>query len=77
MPKDMFDKFKILRDETSSQINTVHSDFVNKIWNGQVANLDAEWEQYIEQIYAAGLDKWVEIWNSEEIKTYDYYNNVK
>lgn len=77
MPNDKYEAFKELRDETTNQISTVHSDFVKRIWDGQVANIDSEWEQYIEQIYKAGLEDWVEIWNSDDVKTYAYYNSLK
>jgi putative aldouronate transport system substrate-binding protein len=73
MPMEMYKEFKTLQEETSAQINAVHKDFITRFNQGQIANIDNEWEQYIEQIYAAGLDKWVEIWNRDEIKTFEYY----
>jgi hypothetical protein len=76
MPDELFDEFKTLRDETSSSINTVHSDFRKKAFAGQISNFDAEWTQYIEQIYAAGLQQWVDIWNRDEVKTYDYFASL-
>ncbi len=76
MTPELFEEFKTLRNDTQTQINTVRNDFTKKIWAGQVANIDSEWEQYIEQIYAAGLDRWVEIWNSDEVKTYQYFNSL-
>jgi putative aldouronate transport system substrate-binding protein len=76
MPDELFDEFKTLRDETSSSINTVHSDFRRKAFAGQISNFDAEWTQYIEQIYAAGLQQWVDIWNRDEVKTYDYFASL-
>lgn len=77
MPAGKYDEFKKLRDETNSQIAAVHSDFLSRVRGGQIANIDTEWEQYIEQIYAAGLDQWVEFWNNDEIKTFDYYSGIK
>jgi len=77
MPTEMYVEYKKLRDETSPQINTVHNDFTKKIWAGQVANMDTEWEHYIEQIYAAGLESWVEIWNRDDVKPYQYYNSIQ
>ncbi|HBN83239.1 MAG TPA: hypothetical protein DDZ89_05290 [Clostridiales bacterium] len=70
MTPELFKEFKALRDETNAQINTVHSDFAKKVFDGQIANMNTEWEQYIEQIYAAGLEKWVKIWNDPKIPTY-------
>ena len=61
---------------TLPQINTVHNDFVNKVFNGQIANIHTEWEQYIEQIYAAGLEEWVKIWNDPAIPTYENFGKL-
>lgn len=71
MPAKLYKEFKALREETGDQINAVHDDFVQKVWDGQIKNMDTEWKQYIEQIYAAGLDSWVKIWNNNQIRTYD------
>ncbi len=77
MPSSLFEKFKTLRTETNAEISAVHSDFSKRVWGGQIANMDTEWEQYIEQIYAAGLNLWVKIWNDDQIKTFDYYSTIK
>lgn len=76
MPADMYEEFKKLRDETLAQINSVMNEFLGRVWGGQIANINTEWEQYIEQIYNAGLDQWVKIWNRDEIKTYQYYKSI-
>lgn len=77
MPADKYEEFKTLREETISQINTVVNDFTSRVWGGQISNIDSEWEQYITQLYAAGLSDWTEIWNSDEIKTFKYYKSIK
>lgn len=77
MPSEIYEEFKLLREETIAQINSVINDFTGRIWGGQIANIDTEWEQYIEQLYNAGLDDWVKIWNNDEIKTFKYYKSVK
>lgn len=77
MPEDKHKEFTELKTATENEINTVHNDFASKVWAGQIANIDTEWEQYIDQIYAAGLKDWVAIWNSEDIQTYQYYNSLK
>jgi putative aldouronate transport system substrate-binding protein len=77
MPADKYEEFTELRNETNSQINTVHSEFTKRVWGGQISNIDSEWEQYIDQIYAAGLSEWVKFWNSDDIKTYNYYRQQK
>jgi len=77
MPADKYEEFKKLREETIDQISAVHNDFAGRVWGGQVANINAEWEQYIDQIYAAGLSKWVEIWNSKDVATFKEYSGIK
>ncbi|HBN86069.1 MAG TPA: hypothetical protein DDZ89_19755 [Clostridiales bacterium] len=77
MPSDKYEEFKALREETIDQIVAVRDDFNARVWDGQIANIDTEWEQYIEQIYAAGLEDWVEIWNSDDIKTFKYYSGLE
>lgn len=76
MPKDLFEEFKEIRNETSAEINAAHSDFRKKVFGGQVANFDTEWSQYIEQIYNAGLQRWVDIMNRDDVKTYAYYASM-
>jgi putative aldouronate transport system substrate-binding protein len=76
MTPELYKEFRELRDETLPQINTVHNDFVNKVFNGQIANIHTEWEQYIEQIYAAGLEEWVKIWNDPAIPTYENFGKL-
>ena len=77
MPADKYEEFRDLRDQTNSQIAAVHNDFLKRVWSGQIVNIDSEWEQYIDQIYAAGLSDWAEFWSSDEIKTFDYYSSIK
>ncbi len=77
MPLQMYTDFTKLKNETQSQINTVHSSFKSKVWSGQIGNIETEWEQYIDQIYAAGLEEWVEVWNNDDIKTFQYYSGIK
>ncbi len=77
MPIEKFNEFKALREQTINDISAVHNDFTKRVWAGQIADINAEWSQYITQIYAAGLDKWVKIWNDDEVKSYKYYNSLK
>ena len=77
MTAEQFDTFKELRDTTNDQITAVRNDFNKKVNEGQIANLNAEWSTYIEQLYANGLEDWVEFWNDDNIKTYQYYKSLE
>jgi hypothetical protein len=77
MTAEQYDRYKEIYDETNPQITAVRNDFTKKINEGQVADLHAEWVLYIEQLYANGLDQWVEFWNDDNVKTYQYYKNLR
>ena len=39
------------------EINTVVNDFINRALEGMIDNFNTEWQQYIEQLYSAGLEE--------------------
>ncbi len=65
VPTEMMEKFTEDWNTFGADINAIHADFRDRSWNGQIANINTEWEQYINQLYEAGLEKLVN----------DYYNN--
>ncbi len=65
MSVDMYKKYTEDWNAVSGDINTIINDFRNRSWEGQIANINTEWEQYINQLYDAGLEKLVN----------DYFNN--
>ncbi len=65
VPAEMMQAFKADWDAFGADINKIHAEFRDRHWNGQIANINTEWEQYINQLYDAGLEKIVN----------DYYNN--
>ena len=67
VPDDMMKEFNDYWATISADINNIIADFRNRSWNGQIANYETEWEQYINRLYDAGLDKLVE----------NFYNNDK
>jgi chromate transporter len=77
MPIEVYEEFQKLYQETGSQIFAVRNDFTNRVMKGGVANINAEWSQYLEQLYSAGLEDWIEIWNSDRIITYSDLVNPK
>ena len=71
MGNDMYDEYIKLRDTIQSDILTVSNDFRNKAFQGELANINAEWSTYIDQLYAAGLEEYVKIFNREEFKLFE------
>lgn len=74
MPKDLYERYVEIRNETNASINTVHNDFVKRFEQGQIADVLSEWSTYIDQLYANGLDQWVEIFNNPAVPTYEEFN---
>jgi len=54
MGAELHDKYIALNTELSPQMNPIISDFKKRALNGEIANFNTEWVQYIEQLYAAG-----------------------
>ncbi|HBN84517.1 MAG TPA: hypothetical protein DDZ89_11800, partial [Clostridiales bacterium] len=73
MPETLYDRFTVTKEKTYKDIMAVHDDFVKKVWAGEIIHMDNEWDEYIRQIYGAGLKSWVDIWNSKQIDTFDEF----
>jgi len=73
MPLEKFDQYKALSDKYNPQLNTIRNDFITRIQNGQIADINTEWEQYVRQLYAAGLEEMTAVMNSSEVKTFVHY----
>lgn len=71
MSKLLYDRFMVTKEKTYGDVMTVHQDFLKKVWAGEIIHMDDEWNEYLHQIYGAGLKAWVEIWNNKQIDTYD------
>jgi hypothetical protein len=53
-------------------LNPIIADFKNRALKGQIANFDTEWSQYIDQLYANGLQRLVDdFFNNPEFEKYD------
>jgi putative aldouronate transport system substrate-binding protein len=65
MGAELYEEYVKEYAEYSGSINAAVSDFANRVWRGEIADLNTEWQQYIDQLYAAGL----------EIIIDKYYNN--
>ncbi len=72
MGQEMGKAYNELNAKLSGQINTVVNDFKNRAIKGEIANFNTEWVQYIDQVYAAGLEELVDkFYNNPEYKKYD------
>ena len=67
----MYDEYIVLRDKINPDIMTVANDFRNKAFKGELADINAEWSNYIDALYNAGLQEYVKIFNRSEFGVYD------
>lgn len=71
MGNEMYDEYIELRNNVNSDIMTIANDFRNKAFNGELADIYAEWGNYIDALYRAGLEQYVEIFNRPEFGLYN------
>jgi putative aldouronate transport system substrate-binding protein len=72
MGPDLYQKYVEMNAEYTQTINPIVNDFRNRALNGQISDFNTEWAHYIEQLYAAGLQKMVdEIFNNPDFINYD------
>jgi putative aldouronate transport system substrate-binding protein len=65
MGQELYDAYMKDYNELNNEIMTVVNNFANRVWRGQVGDIYTEWEQYLTQLYSAGLQTMVD----------KYYNN--
>jgi len=70
MGDELYEEYVDLRDEVNSEIMVVANDFRDKAFNGELADINAEWSTYVDMLYSAGLEKYIEIFNSEQFEKY-------
>ena len=71
MGDELFKKYTDLNAELSPQMNPIINDFKNRALNGEIANFNTEWTQYIDSLYAAGMQKLIdEVFNLDEYEKY-------
>jgi hypothetical protein len=72
MGYDLYAKYTELNAEVKPQIDAVVKDFKTRALNGEIADYNSEWAQYIDQLYAAGLQKLIdEVFHNPEFIKYD------
>lgn len=58
--------------DINAQLNPIINDFKNRALKGEVANFNTEWTQYIDQLYANGLQTLIDkYYNNPEFAEYD------
>jgi len=71
MGTDLYNKYIEINTEVSQALSPIISDFRNKALNGEISNFNTEWSHYIEQLYAAGLEKLIkEFYNNNDFAAY-------
>jgi hypothetical protein len=72
MGTELWRQFSEDRAETNTQLNPIINDFKNRALNGQISNFNQEWQQYIDQLYANGLQTMIDkYYNNPEFEFYD------
>jgi len=72
MDREMWAAFVEDRAETNAQLNPIINDFKNRALAGEIANFNQEWTQYIEQLYANGLQLMIDkYYNNPDFEIYD------
>lgn len=71
MGAELYEGYQQKWAEVSPQINAVINDFANRAWRGDIANIDTEWEFYIDQLYAVGLEDIIkDFFENDEFRVY-------
>jgi putative aldouronate transport system substrate-binding protein len=72
MGNELYDKHTQLKAELDPQMNPIINDFKNRALNGEIANFNTEWTQYIDQLYAAGLETLIkEVYNLQDFAKFN------
>ncbi len=72
MGQELFTEYSKVKADLNAEMNPIINDFKARALAGQIANFNTEWTQYIDQLYAAGLEKLInDYYNNPEFKQYD------
>ncbi|HBN84494.1 MAG TPA: hypothetical protein DDZ89_11675 [Clostridiales bacterium] len=72
MGSELFKAHNIDKSEANNQLNPIISDFKTRTLNGEIANINTEWTQYIDQLYANGLQMLIDkYYNNPDFVEYD------
>jgi putative aldouronate transport system substrate-binding protein len=71
MGEELYEAYQDAWTNVAGQINPIINDFANRAWNGEIANIDMEWEQYLNQLYANGLEDLInDYFENDDFRTY-------
>ena len=72
MGADMYEAYQEDWSEVSETINAAIADFRTRCWEGEIADISAEWEQYVDQLYSAGLEDLINTYyNNDDFQVYE------
>lgn len=71
MGQDLYDEYIELKNKINADVMAVANDFRDRAYKGELGDINAEWSQYIDAIYSAGLDQYVKIFNKDEFRMYE------
>lgn len=65
--QELYEKYDKTNQEVKDGLSAVRSEFWNNAHEGQIAEINNEWSAYLERLYSNGLDRLVEIFNSDDM----------
>ncbi|HBN83047.1 MAG TPA: hypothetical protein DDZ89_04325 [Clostridiales bacterium] len=72
MGREMYAEFVTDRAETNTELNPIINDFKTRALAGEIANYNTEWTEYIDSLYANGLQTMIDkYYNNPDFKEYD------
>jgi putative aldouronate transport system substrate-binding protein len=72
MGRELYAEYVKDKAEIDAQLNPIINDFKNRALAGEISNFSQEWQQYIDQLYANGLQTMIDkYYNNPEFKDYD------
>ncbi|MGI6563624.1 MAG: hypothetical protein ACOX3Q_13880 [Clostridia bacterium] len=72
MGRALWNAYREDKSEVDPQLNPIINDFKTRVLNGEIANINTEWNQYIDQLYANGLQMLIDkYFNNPEFVEYD------
>ncbi len=65
LPTELQTRYNDTNKVVNAEVSTVYNDFYKRVFAGQIGDMNTEWSQYINALYAAGYEKLVEIFNDQ------------
>lgn len=62
---EMQERYNQINQEVASSVNTIYNEFKARVFQGQVGDMRAEWSEYINALYNAGYQQFVDMFNDD------------